>query len=531
LLILGEAILRCAQLFILTVLGVLTAASASASKKHYGLTISTASTHNVSLRNGVFTATGDNAVLSVTTGNGPGGDEQGDLHIEAAITWNAATSLTLDAYHSIFVDQSVYDGGAGGMSIVTNDGGSDGFFSIGQTGHSVETNGYIAFANLSDALSINGTAYTLVGSIKSLAAAIAANPSGAYALAGNYDASRDGTYSSAPVSTTFTGDFDGLGNIIGALKIRDTQENAADGLFATIAWPGTVSHLKLNLLKITAVPVNAAVVGGLASFNSGILFEDSAAGAMTATIGGRTGWLGGLAGENTGVIDRSSAKVAITFGPKNGVAGGLAGFDFASNENETGAITDSHAKGTISAQVDALAGGLVGELEGASIATSYATGSIICVNRCTAGGLVGEIAGGFTSVANSYATGDVTHAEQDGILGGLVGFIASGSSVGVAESYSTGAPSGGTNMYVGGFVGYDGSSAGSLTSSYWDTDTSGITDLSQGAGYPSNDPGITGLTTGQLQSGLPDGFDPSVWAEKKGFNNDLPYLKDNQPGK
>jgi len=59
---------------------------------------------------------------------------------------------------------------------------------------------------------------------------------------------------------------------------------------------------------------------------------------------------------------------------------------------------------------------------------------------------------------------------------------------------------------VGGLIGYDGAQAGSLSDTYWDTDTSGVTNLSQGPGNITNDPGITGLTTAQFQSGLPQGF-------------------------
>ena len=39
--------------------------------------------------------------------------------------------------------------------------------------------------------------------------------------------------------------------------------------------------------------------------------------------------------------------------------------------------------------------------------------------------------------------------------------------------------------------------------------------------------GVTGLTTEQLQSGLPPGFEPGVWLEKANINNGLPYLKYN----
>src|SRR5947207_1430034 len=104
---------------------VLAATPASASANHYGLTISTAATYNVFFENGVFTATGDHAVLNVndletalgngdvevTTGNGSGGDEKGDLHVETALKWSGKSSLTLDAFHSIFVDKRVLDGG------------------------------------------------------------------------------------------------------------------------------------------------------------------------------------------------------------------------------------------------------------------------------------------------------------------------------------------------------------------------------------------------------------------------------------
>ena len=77
---------------------------------------------------------------------------------------------------------------------------------------------------------------------------------------------------------------------------------------------------------------------------------------------------------------------------------------------------------------------------------------------------------------------------------------------------------------IGGFVGDDTGSAAPTADNYWDLSTSGISDPSKGAGDSANDPGITGLTTAQLQSGLPAGFDPTVWCESAGINNGLPYL-------
>jgi hypothetical protein len=42
---------------------------------------------------------------------------------------------------------------------------------------------------------------------------------------------------------------------------------------------------------------------------------------------------------------------------------------------------------------------------------------------------------------------------------------------------------------------------------------------------------VTGLTSQQLKSGLPAGFDPCIWAEDKKINNGFPYLIANPPVK
>jgi hypothetical protein len=83
---------------------------------------------------------------------------------------------------------------------------------------------------------------------------------------------------------------------------------------------------------------------------------------------------------------------------------------------------------------------------------------------------------------------------------------------------------------LGGLVGFDGTTNG-FSHCYWDTTTSGIGKLSQGAGNIRHDPGIRGLTTEQFQSGLPKGFDPKIWAEDSKINNGLPYLIANPPPK
>jgi hypothetical protein len=98
---------------------------------HHGVTISSKPTKHMSFSNGLYIAITDNAVLNVTdltnaldagsvtvtTGSNSGGDEKGDMHIEAGFTWAAKSALTLQVYHSIFVDQAIVDAGAGAMSL------------------------------------------------------------------------------------------------------------------------------------------------------------------------------------------------------------------------------------------------------------------------------------------------------------------------------------------------------------------------------------------------------------------------------
>jgi hypothetical protein len=147
------------------------------------------------------------------------------------------------------------------------------------------------------------------------------------------------------------------------------------------------------------------------------------------------------------------------------------------------------------------------------------------LNTAKVGGLVGFNGG---TIVNAYATGGVSVAQLS-YAGGLVGFNEFGTSGIIQKSYSTGSIKAGSGAFVGGLLGFDQTTFRALTDTYWDTTTSGVTDPRKGAGNKKNDPGIEGLTTAQLQSGLPDGFTSAVWAEKSSINGGLPYLLANPP--
>ena len=523
------------------------------------LVVSTAATSNVNCSGGVCTATAADAVLNARdlmkdlahgdTTVASGSTAQ-DIEFDAAVHWTSAHRLTLDSYHSITFTQAVTSEGTGGVTITTNDGGTGGdFFFSGK--------GRVIFWDLSSSLIINTVSYTLAGNIATLASDIAATPSGAYALANNYNASVDGTYSNSPITTDFTGAFEGLGNSISHLTIH----GFGGGLFSLIAPNASVRDI--ILIGEVIETSGSDRVGGLTGTNDGTIVGASVIGGSIIdrkngqpAIGGLVGaavegsitrsfssarvacprfcWGGGLVGwSDTGTISQSSATGSVT-GGNNSEVGGLVG-------RNQGGIVQSFATGAVStgdtlkndANFHSMAGGLAGSNEG-GISQSYATGSVSAgsgvrhpANHTWAGGLAGNSSG---SIWQSYATGSASVGDQ-GYVGGIAGAGPLGPNVveffhtGIAQSYSTGAVSvtTGTSL-IGGFLGNDTGNTMPNAGTYWDLDTSGVSDPSKGAGNIASDPGITGLTTTQLQSGLPSGFDPATWGQSPGINNGLPYL-------
>jgi hypothetical protein len=473
-----------------------------ASSAHANLIISSGATKNVSCSDGVCTATASNAVLNAANLESmlasssvkvATGSVAKAIDVRAALTWSSASTLSLDAYQSIFVNKAVASNGSGGLTFVTNDGGSSGVLEFGAHGNA-------SFASLSGHLTINGNAYTLANSVTSLASA--AGSSRYIALAVSYDASADGTYSSSPLGE-YQGTFEGLGNTISNLSIDDEVTGDYTGLFYLTS--GTVENISLSKVNVTSSAADA--LGGLVGDNQGTIFNAHAQGSI---VGGMID-TGGLAGYNFGTISASSARGRVV----GNNAGGLVGLNGSSIVNSYALVSTRAVNGGNTA----LGGGLVGENQG-TIAASFAGGQVTSAASDTElGGLVGINFLG--SIANSYSTGAVSEKGFH-VAGGLVGFNLSGT---VTDSYATGAVSS-KKGEIGGLVGDD---LGTFTSSYWDTDTSGVTNLSQGAGNVSNDPGITGLSSAQLQSGLPGGFDPAVWAESPSLNNGFPYLIANPP--
>ena len=352
--------------------------------------------------------------------------------------------------------------------------------------------------------------------------------------------------------------FEGNGYNISNLYSRGDTEDRNTGLFASLGSGANVNHLGLVKVSITGGYNNT---GALAARNDGAINNTFSTGAVTGKgdVGGLVGNngangeltnshasgsvyslednVGGLVGDNFGSIVRCYSDSDVQ-GKKNFV-GGLAGYSlgsisysYASGRVEgggnnlasgnavggllgknLGGITASYATGNVSgkAEVGGLAGANIGPITG-----SYASGSVSASGNM-AGGLAGknnENQQGTSGVFSSYATGSVSGGSY---VGGLVG----DNNAKLENSYSKGAVTGKNN--AGGLLGFSSTGMGSLSASYWDTETSKISD----PGGEEHKYGY-GKTTSELQTPTSATDIYRDWAASKwdfGTASDYPALK------
>ncbi|HLY07024.1 MAG TPA: hypothetical protein VKR31_14860 [Rhizomicrobium sp.] len=432
--------------------------------------------------------------------------EATNIVVKTALATPDTTALTFDAAGAIIVDAPVSIGGSNAeLQLQSETGGTLGDISFGPKGH-------ISFGSTSDLFDINGGVFQLVDTLPELANLANAEPSSFYALTNSYDASADGTYHSPPVSTTFTGYFEALGNTISNLKLKASTGEYL-GLFAGISGSGGFGVVRnLRLENASVVSDHASDIGAIAGS-----IEQNASIVQSSTTGevktGDSSSAGGVVGEiNLGSVLSSWSSANVSAGNTFSSVGGLVGAG--------SVIRNSWATGTVTGGSDSSTGGLVGL--GGAISKCFATGEVITTGGgASAGGLVGDGA----DVNNSYAEGSVSGTGGVGpnTLGGLIGY----SETGTSASYATGTVTGSGSDLIGGLAGMDISHRG-FTDTYWDTTTSG---LAEGVGRSNNGNDGTPLTSRQLRSGLPAGFKPSVWRETGQTNHGFPWLRGAPPPK
>jgi hypothetical protein len=461
--------------------------------------ISTNPTANMTCSGGVCAPTAKKAVLNVNdlAGMLASGDtaikstsQNPDIEIDTALNWTSAQRLTLDSYHAIAFNSPVEVKGTGALTITTNDGGTNGDFQFFGKEH-------VKFRDVRSSLIVNGHSHSLVKSFRDLQRELKHGGGGYFALAESIN-SASHSYRKPPIRD-LSGTFEGLGNTISNLTINDPDDREPVGLFGAIDSFSTVRDIGLVSASVHGGGIeNVGVLAG--QLDEGSIIKNSFS--TGEVSGGSMSEIGGLVGENSlSMIINSHSDVSVTAADGATAAGGLIGYNQGGCPPCMVELSQSFATGIVSGGDGVSVGGLVGENSGGTISDTYSTGAVVGGSTARVGGLIGL----------------ASDSDENGTPV-------------LSTSYSTGAVSGGSGATVGGLIGQDTADALN-TNVYWDLDTSGISNVAQGAGNIADDPGITGLSDAQLKSGLPMGFDKKVWKEKATLGNGYPTLIDNPPPK
>lgn len=404
----------------------------------------------VSAGSGAQTASGIGADTLATNLNGgnvalvtaAGGSEPGDIHVDAAVSWSASTTLTLTANNDVNVNQSITATGASAGLVVTP--GASGRFNMA-------SGAAVTLSGAGSSLTIANVGYTLVRDYAGLQALDTANAlAGNFALAVDIDASasaaQDGGLGFNPIgneaSTTissansFSGRFQGLGHSITGLVVNRPASNST-GLFAST-----------NGARIDNLVLSGGSVSG-----------SQLAGALVGYASGATQITNVISANTVTAFDDNSSGI---------YAGGLVG---TMQGSASASISRSSASGNVASDTNtALAhiGGLVGNLTLGSLSQVGASGNVNATLRSGTndsqhyvGGLVGGFSG--TTISQGTASGTVTGGRESG---GLVGRFTPGTGGGLSAGSASGNVSG--TGHVGGLVGYAGG-----TGSISDSDATG----------------------------------------------------------
>ena len=380
-----------------------------------------------------------NANITVTTGAaGSTGAQVGDITVSNPVSWGAGTNLTLSAYRNINVNASIMNT-TGLPANVTL-----------RADNSATGVGTVAFSN--------GAQITTAGAVN-IFYNPSVNPAGSVV---------NGTSYVSPTEN-FTGDVAGTFNAYMLVTTVYDLQNMQNNLSGKYALGGNIDATSTATWNAGAgfVPIgNSTAFTG--SFNgqgdviNGLYINTPATNHV------------GLFGISDGTIE----NVGLTNIQVNGsdYVGGLAG-------QNIGTVETSYATGTVTGLFTV--GGLVGNtVTGGVVSASYSAAAVTGTGTSyEVGGLVGFNEG---LLQSSYATGAVSGSIN---VGGLVGLNNGGS---VKTSYATGAVSGSGD--VGGLVGEN---EGTITTSFWDTTTSG-TSVGIGDAASGTATNVFGLTTPDL---------------------------------
>jgi uncharacterized repeat protein (TIGR02543 family) len=432
-----------------------------------------------------------------------------NIYVNAAISWSSNTILTLNASQNILIYRDITASGSSPQLYIYY-GGSSASTAPNNTyiyALSQRNRNKISFSSSSAVFRVGNETYTVCTNLSQLSQAMSnATSSTRVALGASINLSQTYTNSLFPIN--FSGKFDGLGQVIDGLRIRNSggaSVKADLGLFSQLQG-ATVRNLGITNIDILTNSTDASAtgsefrIGALAGNigNSSLTSSGYSASAYTSII--ESVWSSGNIGtaNNYSTDAQSSGDRQKFF-----FAGGLVG----SINNGTANISRCYSYVNVSSSgsfsLNLAIGGLIGDIGininlptphttatntsiGFNLNKSFTTGSILSGpygNYYGTGGIIGVLFVSGTSISDCYSWGS---AISTGSFGGLIGFVLSGSGP-ISNLYTTQSTAGAnfnnsTNIYT------------SVTSS---SPTSGTT--------------------------LPTGFSNTVWSKA---TNDLPVLLD-----
>ncbi len=368
-----------------------------------------------------------------------------------------------------------------------------------------------------------------------------------YSLEANIDASQTDTRDVSPIEFTpigdeddpFTGIFNGNSKRISNLYINSDASNV--GLFGYVNG-GDIFNLTLDTFNITGDDNVGSLIGKATgnTFVEGVTLENCHV--YGASL------VGVLGGYYTGDLSQISINSSSASGRGDALhidIGGCVGYmmkaedvehasaqnvkilntEVTGDENIGGFAGEIHSLHLSQIFVDtqllchsSFAGGLIGSAFALYVNESASFGEMS--GQLKVGGLIGN-ASGEIEIISSYASNEITVAddyegESDQVAGGFVGNLMSTSStLTITDSYARNgwipSPPGETSK---GLLGYKDATEGlGVTSSYWDTTTSGITSTCGDLGE--------GKSSTQLKEGADDIY--SSWGNVWDFGEDTEY--------
>ncbi len=260
----------------------------------------------------------------------------------------------------------------------------------------------------------------------------------------------------------FTGVFDGAGHKLAHLTIQGASYVA---LFAQLGSTAVIRNLGIEDANVTG---SGDFVAALAAESRATISRCYSTGVVNATgrAQERAYDVGGLIASSFGEVTSCHSTATVSGGT---YVGGLMGSNW-------GIVAQCYSTGSV--RGGGSIGGMVGE--NLSVITRCYAGGPVAGESCV-GGLVGENYQG--QVEDCHSAGTVN---GNWYVGGLVGkngaITVAGRQAVVRRCYSVGMVKG--QSYCGGLVGDD---AASVTDSFWDTQTSGLTTSAAGSGKTTTD--------------------------------------------